>query len=70
MSKVKETYWGTGLFDTPFVIKRWIFTWRFPFICKVIVWEGTPLEAQKEINRIRNDELNLLIKEREEVKTE
>ena len=50
--KKEINYYGTGLFDTPFTIKKWILSWHFPFLSKVVVWKGTPIQAQEVINKI------------------
>ena len=48
MSKMR--FYGEGLFNTPFEIRKWKIGWRFPFVHKVIVWKGTAKDAQKLIN--------------------
>ena len=49
----QNEFYGMGLFETPFEIRKWKISWKFPFIHKVVVWKGTPIEAQQILNKLR-----------------
>jgi len=57
---MNKDFWGESIWNTEVTYYKWKMSWKFPFIKRVIVFKGTIIDMQRELNRIRSEQLKQL----------